>query len=392
MAAKPQVMISSTFFDLKQVRADLARFLSAEMGGTPLVSEWPSFPIDPDADTIENCRRRVEQHADILILVLGGRYGSVDSRSAKSVTNLEYLAARAKGIPIYAFVDRRVLTLLPVWRYNKSIDFSSAVDDTRIFSLIDEIRSVHKIWVNEFELAGEIVDALRAQFAYLLLQGAQLAQRARSEREYSILRMLRGTPLRIALEKPAGWEYLLFAELLMQGIQEQTSLNYQKRLSITHGAYEWIKLSDIAAWSGSRIAELNAIIKALTQLVQEELRRAVGPMGQPGDLELVVLTAQSVARVYQETLEWALRVRRVAGDAKVKSFAELMDRFADDIVAKIETLGPLYITNVNELRDAAERGEPPSERKITVEIGLPGGQEVLRLSERILKELAVKRP
>src|SRR5690349_3760353 len=129
MAARPQVMISSTFFDLKQVRADLARFLSAEMGCTPLASEWPSFPIDPDADTIENCRRRVEQQADILVLVLGGRYGSVDSRSAKSVTNLEYLAARAKGIPIYAFVDRRVLTLLPVWRDNKNIDFSGAVDD-----------------------------------------------------------------------------------------------------------------------------------------------------------------------------------------------------------------------------------------------------------------------
>jgi hypothetical protein len=46
-------MISSTFFDLKQVRADLARFLEKELGCSPLVSEWSSFPIDPDADTIE---------------------------------------------------------------------------------------------------------------------------------------------------------------------------------------------------------------------------------------------------------------------------------------------------------------------------------------------------
>jgi hypothetical protein len=39
----------------------------------PLLAEHPSFPIDPDAITIENCRRRVEQDADTLVLVIGGR-------------------------------------------------------------------------------------------------------------------------------------------------------------------------------------------------------------------------------------------------------------------------------------------------------------------------------
>src|SRR5262249_20743047 len=144
-----------------------------EMGCRCLVSEWSSFPIDPDVDAVENCRRRVEHDADLLVLVIGGRYGSVDSKSAKSITNLEYLAARAKGIPIYVFVEKRVQALVPVWKTNRGFDFSSVVDDPRVFSFIEEIRDHHKVWTQEFELATDIVSALRRQFAYLLSQGAQ---------------------------------------------------------------------------------------------------------------------------------------------------------------------------------------------------------------------------
>ena len=122
-----------------------------------MLSEYPSFPIDPDADTIENCRRRVERDADILILIIGGRYGYVDSASDKSVTNLEYLAAQAKGIPIYPFVDKRVTAILPVWKANPEGDFSTAVDDVRLFDFIEQVRSVDRIWTNEFERAQWIL-------------------------------------------------------------------------------------------------------------------------------------------------------------------------------------------------------------------------------------------
>jgi len=58
----PTIMVSSTFYDLRQIRADLSSFISDELGYIPLLSELPSFPIDPDFDIIENCRRRVNQN------------------------------------------------------------------------------------------------------------------------------------------------------------------------------------------------------------------------------------------------------------------------------------------------------------------------------------------
>jgi len=69
----PCVMVSSTFYDLRQIRADLEEFLAKDLGYHPLLSEFPSFPVDPDKTTIENCRRRVQQNADVVVLVIGGR-------------------------------------------------------------------------------------------------------------------------------------------------------------------------------------------------------------------------------------------------------------------------------------------------------------------------------
>jgi uncharacterized protein DUF4062 len=225
---------------------------------------------------------RVEREADVLILIIGGRYGSVDSTSSRSVTNIEYLAARAKGIPVYVFVERKVMSVLSVWRANKTGDFSSVVDDPRVFDFVEEVRDLHKVWMREFDLANEILEALRAQFAYLTLQGTLLTQRARDSREYSTLRGLSGAPLRIALEQPPGWEYKLFGEVLIQEVGARRNLREQLRLGITYGPCEGITIEGFHSWGEARVEELDRILEALKTLGNEELRRALGPMGESG--------------------------------------------------------------------------------------------------------------
>jgi uncharacterized protein DUF4062 len=376
MSSVPQVMVSSTFFDLKQVRANLARFLSEELGCRPLISEWPSFPIDPDADAIENCRRRVELDADILVLIIGGRYGYVDSQSSKSVTNLEYLAAHAKGIPVYAFVERQVLSLLSLWRTNQQVDFSVAVDDPRVFEFIEEVRDIHKVWMTEFDLAEEIVAALRWRFAHLALQGAQTARRARDSREYAVISQLQGIPLRIALEKPGYWEHKLFAEILILEIEARRVLAEQKRLRLTYGAYDWISYEGLKGWALARCAELQGLIHAFDVLINEEFRRAVGPPGQPGDLELLVFTARSLTALYQEAIEWSLRVRRTVGVDGLEKVVEAMQGFVDDLADKIRNFGPDLSQTIEEATIAVARGEKGVIR-ISLELSIPGIEKAL---------------
>ena len=209
----PSVMVSSTFYDLSQIHSDLLDFLQDEVGYRPLLSEYPSFPVDPDVDTIENYRRRVEEDADILVLVVGGRYGYVDSATDKSVTNLEYLAARAQGISIYVFVDKRVAVVLRVWRSNPDGNFSAAVDDVRLFEFVEQVRSADRVWTHEFERAQDIIAVLRIQFAHLMLQGLRWQMKLRRQPQ-AALRGLHGEALRLALEQPKAWEYLLFGQVL----------------------------------------------------------------------------------------------------------------------------------------------------------------------------------
>lgn len=378
MSTAPHVMISSTCFDLKQVRSDLARFLGEQLGCIPLVSEWSSFPIDPDVNTIENCRRRVEREADVLILIIGGRYGSVDSTSSKSVTNIEYLAARAKGIPVYVFVERKVLSVLSVWRANKTGDFSSVVDDPRVFNFVEEVRDLHKVWTQEFDLANEIVEALRAQFAYLTLQGILLIQRARDSREYSTLRGLSGAPLRIALEQPPGWEYKLFGEVLNQEIGARWNLREQLRLGITCGPCERITIEGFQAWGEARVEELDRIHEALKTLGNEEFKRALGPMGESGDIEHLVFTARSIAGLYQEAIEWGIRVRRVVANEDVNLVVHAMEVFVDDTLEKLEALGPLVLHEIDSLVEASNRGEPVGTGSVSLNIEFSGLDEFTR--------------
>ena len=61
---KPRVFVSSTFYDLKQVRADMKRFLE-ELGLEPLLSEYNSFPVNPDVGTVDNCLAVVKDNAEI---------------------------------------------------------------------------------------------------------------------------------------------------------------------------------------------------------------------------------------------------------------------------------------------------------------------------------------
>ena len=122
---KPVVFVSSTCYDLKQIRADMKEFLEGNYGFEAMLSEFDSFPIDPCVGTFENCLSNVDQCADVFVLIVGNRYGYV-LESGKSVTNLEYLHAKAKGIPMYVFVSKQIYNTLPIWRSNNSLVYNNA--------------------------------------------------------------------------------------------------------------------------------------------------------------------------------------------------------------------------------------------------------------------------
>lgn len=160
--------MSSTCYDLKQIRQNIRTFIEDDLGYEAILSEYDSFPVDPDKDTVNNCLRVVEQRADIMVLIVGCRYGYVTERGEKSITNLEYLRARAKGIPIFVFIEQKIINILPVWQNNKEADFSNIVDSDKIFEFVDTLRSKGSNWVHEFNTGADIISCLKKQLAYLV--------------------------------------------------------------------------------------------------------------------------------------------------------------------------------------------------------------------------------
>src|SRR5687767_13396874 len=96
---KIQVFVSSTYSDLQAERqAAVEAILKA--GHIPAGMELFAAGNESQLDTI---RRWIDQ-SDVLMLILGGRYGSVDPKTSLSYTELEYSYAVTKGIPVFAVV------------------------------------------------------------------------------------------------------------------------------------------------------------------------------------------------------------------------------------------------------------------------------------------------
>jgi hypothetical protein len=304
----PTVFLSSTFYDLRQVRTNLVRFLEDELDYRALASEYPSFPVDPDADTVENCRRRVEQDVDVLVLVVGGRYGSIPRDQDASVTNIEYTAARAKGIPIYAFVLKEVLALLPVWRKNPDGNFDGVVDTPRLFDFIEQFRTKHGVWTFEFERAQEIVGVLRRQFAYVAMRGLDYQRRFRGrERE---LEGLTGRSLRLAAEAASGWAGRLFAQVLADEVARLRDMRTMYSAEATFGTGEYIPQLAAPQWFVTRMQESLRQTSSMNRLFDLTINKALGG----DDPSEIASQARVLAQAYRAALEWCLALRRAHFD------------------------------------------------------------------------------
>ena len=112
MKKKLQVFVSSTYFDL-QVERQAAVEQILNSGHIPAGMELFAAGDQSQVDTI----KKWIDGSDVFMLILGGRYGSLDPVSKLSYTELEYDYAVAKGKKLFAVVmkdkalDRKLKSL-----------------------------------------------------------------------------------------------------------------------------------------------------------------------------------------------------------------------------------------------------------------------------------------
>lgn len=146
--AVPRAFISSTCYDLSEVRDRLVSFCEG-FGFETALSERGDVFYHPDLHTHDSCINEIS-NCQIFILIIGGRFGGkhkIDPN--KSVTNAEFQAARELGIPVFTFIKEGVLNDHNTYQRNKDKKFVDDIDypsvdkqeyAKNIFMFIDQVR------------------------------------------------------------------------------------------------------------------------------------------------------------------------------------------------------------------------------------------------------------
>lgn len=195
--AKPRIFISSTYYDLKHIRASLDIFIES-LGFESVLSEKGNIAYAPDIPLDESCYREVGS-TDVFVLIIGGRYGSAASDQDKnklsraffdrydSITKKEYDSAIEKDIPTYILIESNVQSEYQTYLRNKGnqkIEYAH-VDSANIFNLIEYVFTrPRNNPVHSFEKATEIESWLRDQWAGLF---KELLQRMSSQSQLTTL-------------------------------------------------------------------------------------------------------------------------------------------------------------------------------------------------------------
>jgi hypothetical protein len=191
---KPRVFVSSTFYDLKHVRERIERFIES-YNFEPVLFESDNVIFEHNKSIDTSCYNEVKL-CHIMVLIIGGRYGSVVSgenlkekkeiynKEYVSITRREYETALKLNIPIFIFVEKNVHADYQTFKKNKAFfektDFLKSenfffahVDDINVFNFLNIIQEKP---IKTFERVEEIENYLGNQIAGMLFLYLQQLQ------------------------------------------------------------------------------------------------------------------------------------------------------------------------------------------------------------------------
>lgn len=166
--AKPRVFLSSTFYDLRKVRDEVGTFIRTQ-GFEPVMFERGQIAYGRDEAPVEYCYKEIEL-CDILVSIVGGRFGSESFETTYSVSQQELRYAVQLNRQLYVFVDKQVLMEYEIYKINKEVENMRFmhVDDRRIYEFLDQLYLLPKNNpIFPFESAEDIIQILREQWAGL---------------------------------------------------------------------------------------------------------------------------------------------------------------------------------------------------------------------------------
>lgn len=189
--AKPRIFISSTFYDLRQVRSDLDRFIK-EIGYEPVLNELGNIAFGRDERLEEYCYKEIS-NIDILISIVGGRFGNESQHENFSISQMEFKTALNLNKQVYIFIDKHVHAEYQTYLLNKdNLEIKYRfVDNLKVYEFIEFLDSLpNNNNISSFETSLDIIQYLREQWAGLFQRF--LAEQPRNK-EINLLKGIENT-------------------------------------------------------------------------------------------------------------------------------------------------------------------------------------------------------
>jgi len=163
---KYQVFISSTYTDLIEERQKILKIL---LMADCIPAGMEAF-VATDDEQFEVIKRVIDL-CDYYVLIIGKRYGSVNPNTGFSYTEMEYMYAKEKGIPVLVFVIDDCVTL-PDEKVEHDHDRVKKLYLFREKAMINRLAS---IWKTTDELTGQLAIAIMRATTEIIRPGWQRA-------------------------------------------------------------------------------------------------------------------------------------------------------------------------------------------------------------------------
>ena len=194
-----------------------------------------------------------------------------------------------------------------------------------------------------------------------------------------------GETAQLLRERPAGWEYLLFAGTLAQGVRSLEGKYRDHELRFAVRSDKYVADSDAVAYVNHSMDTAQSIANGLAALFDPTAQeRAFGAPGSPGDAERIVHLAERVVTLYEEFMDWSADLRGVAVSSRFHELFELTARLNEKVVEEFRQFIASVVDQADLIPGHFAKPEPREKVRIDMVLKLTIPQEAV---DRVTAEL-----
>ena len=179
MDKKYQVFVSSTYEDLQEERKAVMESL-LQMNCFPVGMEYFNASDESQWEVI----KQLIDECDYYVLIVAGRYGSVEEATGKSYTQKEFEYAVSKGVPVISFLHKDPESL-PKSKTEKNKD-----SEAKLEAFKDDVKKrLCKYWTSSDQLASQVILSLTSLIKSKPRAGWVKADQLNAEASKEILKL-----------------------------------------------------------------------------------------------------------------------------------------------------------------------------------------------------------